>query len=84
MTRNYTLHSHVKARDEASKDKRYRELVEEGKIAFDASEMAKLAVDAKKSHSTLVLGIIYIDGVDLFDFPFDMDILHFVIHTHLC
>ena len=55
VTRNYTLHSHVKARDEVNKDKRFRDLVEEGKIAFDASEMAKLAVDAKKSHSTFVI-----------------------------
>jgi hypothetical protein len=56
LTRNYTLHSYVKTRDEANKDKRYRELVEEGKIAFDAQQMSKLAVEAKKSHSTYLMG----------------------------
>lgn len=48
--RNYSLHSYVQSREEVTKDKRYRELVEEAKIAFDAHQMEELAVQAKKAH----------------------------------
>jgi hypothetical protein len=54
MTRNYTLHSYVKSREEINKEKRYRELVEEGKIAFDTHEMSQLAIEAKKAHSKIL------------------------------
>lgn len=51
VTRKYTLESYVKRREEEAKNAKYKDLVEEGKILFEAHQMKELAKEAKKAHS---------------------------------
>jgi hypothetical protein len=51
MSRTAQLTSYVKARDVERKNQEIADLVEEGKLIYQASQTAKLSEEAKKAHS---------------------------------